>query len=152
GNKRMRSELGDEYCAALWRLYGDRIPAMSDPCCYWFEKARAAVVSDKCAGAGLLATTGIKQVGARRVLERIEETCRIFFAVSDRDWALEGASVRISMIGFGPPECTRQAILDDQQVSVIHADLKSGHDLSSKKRLEANSGRCFMGTTKVGAF
>src|SRR5205085_4468066 len=72
GNKRMRSELGEKYCEALWKLYGDRIPAMSDLCCYWFEKARAVIEAGKCSAAGLLATTGIRQVGARPVLERID--------------------------------------------------------------------------------
>jgi len=35
GNKRMKAELGADYCSALWGLYGDRLPGMSDLCCYW---------------------------------------------------------------------------------------------------------------------
>ena len=43
GNKRMRSELGGDYLAAIWKVDSDRLPATSDLCCYWFEKARDAV-------------------------------------------------------------------------------------------------------------
>jgi hypothetical protein len=153
GNKRMRSELGDDYCAALWKLYGDRIPAMTDLCGYWFEKARAAIEARTSRSAGLLATTGIRQVGSRRVLDRIEASSKIFFAISDRGWFDEkGAAVRICMVGFGRPEDSLPVVLDGRDVSVIHADLKSGSDLSGQQRLVENVGLCFMGTTKVGAF
>ena len=151
GNKRMRTELGDEYTKALWKLYGDRLPATSDLSAYWFEKARAMIEANRVHQAGLLATTGIKQVGSRRVLERISETGKIFFAVSDRDWILDGASVRISIIGFGRKE-SEDSILDGQTVSQINADLTAGCDLTQKRTLGANQGFAFMGTTKVGAF
>ncbi len=68
GNKKMRSELGGDYLAAIWKLYSDRLPATSDLCCYWFEKARDAVASGANVRAGLLATTGIKQVGGEGFL------------------------------------------------------------------------------------
>jgi type II restriction/modification system DNA methylase subunit YeeA len=151
GNKRMRTELGDEYTTALWKLYGDRLPATSDLSAYWFEKAREMIETGRVKQAGLLATTGLRQVGSRRVLERISETGGIFFAVSDRDWILDGASVRISIIGFGSEEPS-EAILDGQTVSQINADLTAGCDLTQKRTLAANQSLCFMGTTKVGAF
>ncbi len=152
GNKRMRSELGAAYTTALWRLYGNRIPAMSDLCCYWFEKARAMVEAGSCRQTGLLATTAIRQVGARRVLERIHDSCHIFYAVSDRDWILEGASVRISIVGFGGRNMEGPATLDGRQVNTIHASLTSGLDFTSAERLTGNLRKCFMGITKVGAF
>jgi hypothetical protein len=152
GNKRMRTELGDEYTSALWRLYGDRLPATSDLSAYWFEKARKMIETGKTKHAGLLATTGIKQVGSRRVLERISETGKIFFAVSDREWVLEGASVRIAMIGFTSKGGEESAVLDGQEVLGINADLTAGCDLTQKRALASNAGLCFMGTTKVGAF
>ncbi|MHB8766839.1 MAG: class I SAM-dependent DNA methyltransferase, partial [Deferrisomatales bacterium] len=152
GNKRMRSELGADYCGKLWAVYGDRLPAMSDLCCYWFEKARAQIEMGRCHRAGLLATTGIRQVGARRVLERIAATADVFFAVSDRDWVLDGASVRISMVGFGRALDGETPVLDGVGVAQIHADLTSGPNINAATRLGSNLGRCFMGTTKVGAF
>jgi hypothetical protein len=152
GNKRMRGLLGGEYVQALWEVYKERIPASSDLCCYWFEKARRHIESERCARAGLLATTAIKQVGSRRVLERISETGRLFFAVSDRDWVLDGASVRISMVGFGGKSCKDSVYLDGSIVADVNADLTHGSDVTSVNRLEVNHSKCFMGTTKVGAF
>jgi hypothetical protein len=152
GNKRMRTELGDEYTSALWKVYGDRLPATSDLSAYWFEKARKMVEDGRTQRAGLLSTTGIKQVGSRRVLERINETGKIFFAISDREWVLEGASVRIAMVGISSKDINEQAVLDGREVPQINADLSAGCDLTQKRPLSSNAGLCFMGTTKVGAF
>ncbi len=152
GNKRMRSELGDEYVTALWGLYGDRLPATSDLCCYWFEKSRQIIGQHKQTRVGLLATTGIGQVGSRRVLDRIRESCKIYFAISDRDWILDGASVRISIVAFGGKESVDIPQLDGALVDRINADLTSRCDVTQKKTLKENRGLCFMGTTKVGAF
>jgi type II restriction/modification system DNA methylase subunit YeeA len=152
GNKRMRSELGEEYSDAVWRLYEDRLPATSDLCCYWFEKARRMIERQRCARAGLLATTGIKQIGGRKVLERVNDSTQIFFAISDREWVLEGAAVRISIIGFGDTFTDETSTLDGQRVLHINADLTSGTDLTRKRTLRENANQCFMGTTKVGAF
>lgn len=152
GNKRMRGELGAEYCDALWNLYRDRLPGMSDLCCYWFEKARAAIQAGRTHQAGLLATTAIKQIGGRRVLERINESAQIFFAVTDRDWVLDGASVRISMVGFGKRDGAQPAVVDGDSAPRVNADLTTGTDLTHNQRLRANMNLCFMGTKKVGAF
>src|SRR6266542_4017795 len=56
GNKRLRSELGDAYTRAVFDTFGDRLPAMSDFCCYWFEKARDLIEQGKCKRAGLRGT------------------------------------------------------------------------------------------------
>lgn len=152
GNKRMRSELGESYCEQLWKLYRDRIPATSDLCCYWLEKARAGVGAGVCSAAGLLATTAVKQVSGRRVLDRIGQTARIFFAESDRDWVLGGASIRICMVGFAPKSRTTQALLNGRECAHINPDLTSGPDRTKKMPIRANLGLCFMGTTKVGDF
>jgi hypothetical protein len=100
GGKRMLSELGDEYTETLRQLYESRLPRFSDLCCYWFEKARAQIEKDKCKRAGLLATQGIRGGANREALNRIKRSGDIFFAESDRDWILDGATVHVSMIGF----------------------------------------------------
>ncbi|MGD0900848.1 MAG: DNA methyltransferase, partial [Thermoguttaceae bacterium] len=74
GNKRMRSALGAEYVSALWALYSARLPATSDLCCYWHEKARSIVASRDATRVGLLATTAIKQSSSRKVLQRVGES------------------------------------------------------------------------------
>jgi hypothetical protein len=152
GNKRMREELGSSYVEPLWKLFRDRLPPMSDLCCYWFEKARSLVQDGKCRAAGLLATTGIRQVGARHVVERIKDPCKLSFAVSDREWILEGASVRISIIGFVHKNEPGLPVLDGRAVTEINADLSSGLDLTQAVVLSQNKGLCFMGITKVGDF
>ena len=49
----------------------------------------------------------------RKVLERIKETGDIFWAQSDRDWILDGATVHVSMIGFDDGRENR-LFLDDE--------------------------------------
>lgn len=100
GGKMLRRELGDSYVDALFAVFGDRVPPEADLCCYWFEKARACVVRGHVARVGLLATQALRGGANREVLKRILADCEIFFAVSDRDWILDGANVHISMVGF----------------------------------------------------
>ena len=100
GGKIMRRELGDDYVTSLLACYSGRVPAEADLCCYWFEKTRALIEAGKIRRAGLLATQGIRGGANREVLKRIKESGEIFFAVSDRDWILDGANVHISMVGF----------------------------------------------------
>ena len=152
GNKLMRSALGEEYVAPLWKVYRNRLPPMSDLCCYWLEKARSMVEAGHAKRVGLLATTGIKQVGGRQTLDRINATGRIFFAESDREWTLDGASVRIVMVGFEATGGSDPPVLDGKRVPQINADLTAGANVSAAKQLGVNANRCFMGTTKVGAF
>jgi hypothetical protein len=152
GNKRMRTELGNEYTKAVFETYGDRLPATSDFCCYWFEKARQLIAERKCQRAGLLATTGSKQVGSRKAFERIKETGKIFFAISDRDWFDAGVAVRICMVAFASPGTPDRPTLDGREVAEINADIAAGLDTTGKRFLKSNSKLCFMGTTKVGDF
>ena len=156
GNKRMRGELdrmnGEGYAEAIWEIYGDRLPATSDLCCYWFEKARNLIADGKCQRAGLLGTTASKQISSRRAFERIKQSGNIFFAVSDRDWFDAGTAIRICMVGFGGRDVLDKPILDGKEVAEIHADLTGGQNTTDKKYLRANEKLCFMGTTKVGDF
>jgi hypothetical protein len=152
GNKRLRTELGDEYTKAVFDTFGDRLPATSDFCCYWFEKARDLIAQGKCHRAGLIATTGSKQVSSRHAFERIKESGRIFFAISDRDWWDEGTAIRICMVGFGGPKTTDKPVFDGKEVVEINADLSGGLDTTGKQYLSSNKNLCFMGTTKVGDF
>lgn len=151
GGKKLRRELGDAYVDRLLPLWNDRVPAEADLCCYWFEKARAQVVAGTCKRVGLLATQGIRGGANREVLKRIKESGDLFWAVSDRDWILDGANVHVSMIGFDNGEETVRT-LDGQPVSVINANLSTAADTTQAVRLKANAGIGFMGDTKVGPF
>ena len=150
GSSKMRGELGEDYTNALFNLYGDRLPA-SDLVCYWFEKARDMIEKGKAKRAGLLATQAIRGGANRKVLERIKETGDIFWAQSDRNWILDGATVHVSMVGFDDgTENVR--VLDDKVVSSINSNLTSISDLTKAKRLSENSNLTYSGTKKGGAF
>ncbi|MGB4805354.1 MAG: type IIL restriction-modification enzyme MmeI, partial [Anaerolineae bacterium] len=151
GDKKMRGELGDKYVNDLRSLYGDRIPGQSDLVCYWFEKARAQIEERRLRRAGLLATQGIRGGANRRVLERIKETGDIFWAQSDRNWILDGATVHVSMVGFDDgSENLHQ--LDNAVVSIINPDLTSMADLTSARPLPENANLAFVGSQKGGSF
>ncbi len=151
GDKKMRGELGDEYVTQLRELYRNRVPGGSDLVTYWFEKSRALIAQNRLQRAGLIATNSIRQQGNRQVLQRIKDTGDIFFAWSDRPWILDGAAVRVSIIGFDNRKET-QKILDGKTVLKINADLSSGSDVIQAKQLEENRGLCFLGMMKAGPF
>ena len=117
---------------------------------YWFEKAREQVTQGKTKRVGLLATNSLRGGANRCVLQRIKESGDIFFAEADRPWILDGAAVRVSMVGFD--DGTEQhKILDGAPADNIYADLTGSLDLSAACRLVEN-GRISIGTQKGGAF
>jgi hypothetical protein len=153
GDKIMRRELGDDYVDALRGIFAGRIPGQSDLCCYWFEKTRALIAEGKVARAGLLATQGIRGGANREVLKRIKESGEICFAVSDRDWILDGANVHISMVGFcskdarqGPP------VLDGKEVDEVNANLTSGSNAVNFRSQSANEGFGWIGIAQKADF
>ena len=85
------------------------------------------------------------------MLERILRSGGIFMAWSDRDWILDGATVRVSMIGFDDGSQTEHT-LDGETVAQIHANLTSEAETTSAKRLFENGGICFMGPSPKGPF
>jgi type II restriction/modification system DNA methylase subunit YeeA len=91
------------------------------------------------------------------VLDRIRGTGEIFMAWSDEPWVVEGAAVRISLVGFDVGEETPR-YLDGTEVSVIHSDLTGGSvsgggvDLTKARRLKENLEIVFMSDTKGGPF
>ena len=151
GGKLLRNGLGDAYVEALFAVFDGRVPREADFVAYWHEKARAMIATGEVRRAGLLATQGIRGGANRRVLERIKETGAIFLAYADRPWVLAGANVHISFVGQDDgtdPERT----VDGHTVTEINADLTSGLDLTTARRLRENLGLSFMGDTKGGPF
>ncbi len=151
GGKFMRRGLGDGYVDMLFRVFSGSVPREADLVTYWHEKARAAIESGRSHRAGLLANQSIRSGASRRVLEKMNDTGRIFFARSDEAWVLKGASVHISFVG--QDNGTETGIeLDGIGVSSIHSNLKSGLDLTTAAQLAVNLGVAFMGDTKGGPF
>ncbi len=155
GDRMMRGGLGDEYVDELRAVYDGRLPGGSDLVCYWHELARDQIARGRARRAGLLATNSIRGGLNRRVLERIKETGDIFMAWADEEWVVEGANVRVSIIGqSGPGETSR--FLDGREVAVIYPDLMGGAattaDLTRARSLSENGGYAFIGTVKAGPF
>jgi type II restriction/modification system DNA methylase subunit YeeA len=150
GGKRLRRELGDKCVDDLFALYDGRVPHEVDLVTYWFSKSFAEVRSNG-SRVGLLATQAIRAGSNRIVLDRIIVEGSIFFARSNREWTLEGAAVRVSMIGFDDGTETMRE-LDGMFVSSINADLSAGDDLTKLFSLRQNQGIAFQGPVKVGRF
>ncbi len=139
GGGRVRSELGDKYVTALFEVYGAHIPNFSDLVCYFFEKARSQIELKRARRAGLLATNSIRGGANREVLKRIKETGDIFLAWSDEPWVLEGAAVRISIVGFDDgSELSRT--LNGSPTATINADLTGATDITDAMLLSENQG------------
>lgn len=151
GGNKIRAELGDAYVNTLFKHYEGRVPAFADLVCYWFERARAYIEQGKVKRAGLLATQAIRGGVNRSVLEKIKLQGEIFFAYSDRDWILDGATVHVSMIGFDNGN-EETKFLDGRQVEKINPDLSSQTDVTQAKTLSENLKICFIGTKKAGDF
>jgi len=151
GGKLLRATLDDAYVDDLFALYTGRVPREDDLVCYFFEKARAAIEAGSAARAGLLAANSIRGGANRSILERIKASGDIFMAWPDQPWVLNGAAVRISIVGFGDgSEHDRR--FDDLPVATINADLTVALDLTTTRRLGENARTAFMGDTKGGPF
>ena len=148
----MRTGLGDTYVDELRALYSGAVPGAADFVTFWFERAREEITSGRSERAGLLATNSIRDGGSNKVLQHILQDCRIFMAWSDRPWILDGAAVRVSIIGFEKKGGAEDGVLDGKPVLKINADLTSGLDLSSVPRLPEDMNLSFQGPVKVGPF
>ena len=152
GGKRLRSVLGDGYCARLFHAYAGQVPAEADLVCYWFARAQEAIGAGAAARAGLVATNSIRGGANRRVLEPLAQAGAITDAWGDEPWTLDGAAVRVSLVCWGQDRAMAPT-LDGVAVPAVHADLTAGAaDLTTARKLPENAGVAFMGDTKGGAF
>lgn len=159
GGKKMRDGLGGDYVEQLFGAYRGRVPAEADFVTYWIEKAWREVAGSNPEPApkmnrrrvGLVTTNSVRGGASRRLLEPIADADALWEAWADEPWVLDGAAVRVSMIGFGDGFTERH--LDGRPVDAINADLTSSTaDLTKAVRLTENVGVAFMGDTKGGAF
>lgn len=155
GDKKMRSELGDEYTDGLRKVFAGRVPGGADLVCYWFEKARGAIEMHGLGAAGLVATNSIRGGRNRAVLDVICRTTRIYEAWSDEPWVNEGAAVRVSLIAFGHGT---GANLDGAPVGQIVSDLSGPQvgadavEITLARPLNENALAAFNGIQKTGPF
>ena len=149
GNKRMISELGEDYTVALRKAWPD-VPGGADLVAYWVAGAWQAVKAGRAARAGLVATNSIRGGANRETLKPIVEDGRIFEAWSDEPWNVAGAAVRVSMIMFDAAS-DGGAQLDGELVDRIAGDLSAGGaDLSNLYALKQNAKSAFVGVILNG--
>ncbi len=151
GTKQLRKYLGNEYVNDLFKAWNRAIPRLSDLVCYWHEIARRQIANGATKRAGLLATNSIRGGANREVLQRIKASGDIFMAWSDEPWVVEGANVRVSIVGQDNGTET-QRMLDGEPVLAIHSNLETGVDITVANVLVENQGVSFMGDTKGGNF
>jgi hypothetical protein len=151
GDKKMAGELGIRYVSDLRKLYAGRVRGGADLVAFWFERARYAIEKNKVRRVGLLATQSIRKGANQAVLRRIKDTGDIFFGESDRPWVLDGAAVRVSMVGFDDGS-EKARCLDGKQTAQINADLTTDVDITSAQRLDENQNLGFIGNQKSGPF
>lgn len=150
GGKKQRRELGDNYIERL-RTAFPHIHGEADLSTYWFDVANNQIMEGKAHRAGLLSTNSIRGIRSRPVLDRIKESGGIFMAWSDREWVLDGAAVRVSMIGFDDGS-EPENVLDGEVVDEIHPDLTGTDYISAAHRLKENRNLSFMGLSPTGKF
>ena len=146
-----QAQVGDDYVEKLRKLFDGRVPGQADFVCYWFEKARAQIETSKTKRAGLIATNSIRGGANRKVLEHIKDTGDIFMGWSDEPWILDGAAVRVSMVGFDN-KAQNLHELNGKIVSKINSDLTSSIDVSQAKVLSENLNSSFQGIKLAGDF
>jgi type II restriction/modification system DNA methylase subunit YeeA len=153
GNKKMISELGEDYTVALRKAWLE-LSGGVDLVTYWFAKAWAQMVSGKLERAGLVATNSIRGGANREVLKPIVDGGRLFEAWADEEWTVDGAAVRVSIICFDSIH-KDHALLDGEKVKTVFSDLTAstqGADITASMPLSENSNVAYQGTIKTGPF
>ena len=153
GNKKMIRELGEDYAVALRKAYSD-VPGGVDLVAYWFVKAWTQMQSKGLVRAGLVSTNSIRSGSNREVLRPITDGGRIFEAWADEEWTVDGAAVRVSLIGFDQQKGGAVRLNNIATVEIF-SDLsaaRGGVDLTSAAKLKQNKGTAFQGPVKVGPF
>lgn len=151
GGKRLRESLGDATVERLFAAYRGRVPAEADLVAYWVEKAWRQVRAGDAGRVGLVTTNSVRGGANRRVLDPMCDGGSMWEAWADEPWVVNGAAVRVSMMGYGSGFAERR--LDGHAVDQINSDLTSTTtDLTKAARLKENAGVAFMGDTKGGAF
>ncbi len=151
GAKKVASNLGVGYIADVRSVFEDSLPSFTDLVTYWFERARNQVELGLARRVGLIATNSIGMGTNLPVLKNIKASGDIFLAWDDKAWVLDGAAVRVAIVGFDDgTEKTRK--LNGSTVQSINADLTAGINLTLATTLLENSNLAFIGTQKSGSF
>ncbi|WP_375208718.1 class I SAM-dependent DNA methyltransferase [Hyphomonas jannaschiana] len=152
GAKLMKGSLGVTETERIREIFAGRLPGFTDLVCYWFEKSRDAITSNRAQRAGLVATNSIAKNTNLPVLRRIKDDLEIYEAYADEPWVVEGAAVRVALISFAPKAAVKSRKLNGVYVESVNANLTAGLDISTARPLEANRGQSMLGIQKSGPF
>ncbi|MGB1252300.1 MAG: class I SAM-dependent DNA methyltransferase [Candidatus Promineifilaceae bacterium] len=151
GDKKMRAELDHNYVEDLRTIYNDRLSGQSDLVVYWFYKAYQQLQMACVNRVGLISTNSIRYGTNNEVLRRVKQSNDIFVAWDDKEWMLDGASIRVSIVAFdNGAESSKR--LNGVGVASINADLTSSVDVTNALTLRENQDLAFLGMMKAGAF
>lgn len=151
GDRKMIADIGEDYVTTLRTTYRGRVPGGADFVTYWVEKAWQAVKGRPDRRAGLVTTNSIRGGASRKVLDPIADADAIWEAWGDEPWVVDGAAVRVSMLGFGQGFLERR--LNGTVAAAINADITSADtDLTVAAKQAVNVGASFIGTQKNGPF
>ena len=157
GDKKMKDALGDAYVDALRAKFQGRVSGGADLVTYWFEKAGSLCVEGKAVRFGFVATNGIRFGKNREILDRhLSNGLRIYNAISDDEWTVDGADVRVSIVCMDvKANATSPARLDGAAVDEIFSNLTGGPttvDVTTARSLPQNKNRSFFGFCLAGPF
>jgi len=151
GAKLMKRKLGPEKTSTYRSIFAGRLAGFSDLVCFWFEKARVQVLSEKTKRVGLVATSSIRGGTNRPILDKIARELILFDAWSAQPWVIDGARVEVSLICFEAQDCRfDERRLDGVLVDHVNPDLTTGLNISLAKRLNENRNQSFLGIQKSG--
>jgi len=170
GASTMRAALGDGYVDALRSVWHE-VPESADFVMFWWHHAAGLTRAGQIQRFGFITTNSLKQTFNRRVVEaalRADPPLHLVFAVPDHPWvdSVNGAAVRIAMtVGMAGSGSGRlltavaETPTGDHEIAVVlaeatgtlHADLRTGADISSAHALRANSGLSSPGFKLHGA-
>ncbi len=168
GDKRMRLALGDGYVASLRQTWKE-VPESVEFVMYWWQHAAQLVSTGQTRRFGFITTNSLKQTFNRRIVQgALENGLQLAFAIPDHPWvdSADGAAVRIAMT-VGTASRSQGRLLTvineregkgeglevdfQEQVGLLHADLRIGANVAGAVALRANGGISSMGFMLAGA-
>lgn len=146
--------LGDDYVNKLFSAYEGANPASSDLVSYWFAQCHRLMEERVLQRAGLVATKSIAKGASNFALSSVVNSnlASIRFAVSNTDWVVDGADVRVSLICLDAGSSDKPAVLDGHEVDSINPDLSTGTNLTVATPLSQNAKCSFQGVKQNGTF
>lgn len=169
GNWKMRRDLDGGYAETLRRVYPE-VPESSDFVMYWWDRAAELVRTGACRRFGLVTTNALRQVFARRVMERhltADPPLSLAFAIPDHPWIkdINSADVRVALsvgqpgrmqgllkesVAELPGDVDGMVVELSEREGLLNPDLTVGVDVTVVQRLRSNRSLASRGVSLHG--